>query len=756
MNVSKLKIEFLNKLQKEEYISNYLFQNIKNNIPDTIPASFNLDNYNNQVLNKECIKYKTYFDNMYNDIDPAIHLDEEQIKAILSDEEYSLILAGAGTGKTTTMASKVKFLVDIKKVNPSKILVMSYTKKATQELEKRIVVDFGIPVRVTTFHSLGLMYIREIFKEHKCYVVDSNLKNQIFLEFFKEEIFPNKERLKQLINVFTIETVANKQAFGKYFKENYAKYQTFQEYFESYKQSELQDKIDLHKWIEDGIERSLNKEVIYTIKGELVKSKGEALIANFLFRNNINYEYEKIYENLMPEHRSYRPDFTLSLHGQPVYIEYFGLSTYKDDELSRYNKIKKIKEYYHAKHHTKFIALDYQKGENLLEKLKQQLINMGFTLKEKTDEELFNFILDQNESSQFFKFRDFIYTVIERIKSSVNRSNYQEIIEDYISKLPKDEKIAAEIQYKFINDFYVYYQSKLYNSETYGFDFSDMIYYANKYINVIKNTENLNFEYLIIDEYQDISEDRYILTKQVSDKNHAKVVAVGDDWQTIFSFAGSKIEYIYNFSVYFPTAKYLRISKVYRNSKKLIEYTSKFIMENHQQIPKELISTKENKSPIKYIMFNDEEEYQKLKELIVEIHNKNKESHIMILGRTNNIIKKIYDDPILKDGIGTKIILEGSSADIDGMTIHKSKGLTSDEVIIIGLDDKFPIVKGDFWMIEIFNSHWYQEKIPFAEERRLFYVALTRTKNNVYLLVNRNPLHRSRFVNEIYNISKEK
>ena len=59
-------------------------------------------------------------------------------------------------------------------------------------------------------------------------------------------------------------------------------------------------------------------------------------------------------------------------------------------------------------------------------------------------------------------------------------------------------------------------------------------------------------------------------------------------------------------------------------------------------------------------------------------------------------------------------------------------------------------------MIEIFNNHWYQEKIPFAEERRLFYVALTRTKHNVYLLVNRNPLHRSRFVNEIYNISKEK
>ena len=127
-------------------------------------------------------------------------------------------------------------------------------------------------------------------------------------------------------------------------------------------------------------------------------------------------------------------------------------------------------------------------------------------------------MLDQNESSQFFRFRNFVYSVIERIKSSINRNNYQEIINDYISKLQASEKTAAEIQYKFINDFYIYYQSKLYNSENYGFDFSDMIYYANKYISVIKNTENLNFEYLIIDEYQDISEDRYILAKQVSDK----------------------------------------------------------------------------------------------------------------------------------------------------------------------------------------------------------------------------------------------
>lgn len=116
---------------------------------------------------------------MYKEIDDSVKLDKEQIKAILADEKYSLIIAGAGTGKNTTMASKVKYLVDIKKVDPSKILVMSYTKKATEELESRINDDFNIPV-VTTFHNLAYTYIRKIFYNRKCYVVDNNLKNKYF------------------------------------------------------------------------------------------------------------------------------------------------------------------------------------------------------------------------------------------------------------------------------------------------------------------------------------------------------------------------------------------------------------------------------------------------------------------------------------------------------------------------------------------------------------------------------------------------
>lgn len=755
--LNKVVEAFITKLNNKDYISTHIYKLIEQHHKEIIPQDFNLDAYNDEIIEKEYQIHKEFFDNMYKEIDDNIHLDKEQIKAILSDEDYSLIIAGAGTGKTTTMASKVKYLVDIKKVDPSKIVVMSYTKKATEELEKRIVLDFGIPAKVTTFHSLGLMHIREIFKDRKCYVVDDNKKEEIFLEYFKDHIFPHKDKLKELLEVFNTTTISQKWVFGSFFQENYDKYSTFDEYFESYKKYRLSEISDLKKWIYNMIDKDLNSETIRTIKGEIVKSKGEAIIANFLYKNGIEYEYEKIYKDFMPERKIYLPDFTLSLGGLPVYLEYFGLSTYDDKNLNRYNKIKKIKEEYHQKHHTTFIKIDYKKGESIINTLKEELTKLGFTPKPKTDIEIFSTILDNNKLSQFYPFKDFMLKIIDTIKSTSKRENYRQIVDTYISKLPKKEKEMALKQFKYIDEFYKYYQTKLYGSENYGFDFSDMIYYANLYINRIDTSNNLNFEYLIIDEYQDISEDRYRLTKNIVKRNTAKVVAVGDDWQSIFAFAGSKIEYIYNFMAYFPGAKLLKITSTYRNSQELIDYSGTFVMKNEDQIKKELISNKNIINPIKFITFNNEEEIEVLKGLIRNIHKTNPDHNIMVLARTNKIIDNCYNDPELKDDIGTKIKYIGyEDIDIDGMTIHKSKGLTADEVILIGLDSSFPRNHtGIFWIEGLFKNKLQEEKIPFAEERRLFYVALTRTKNYVYLLTNNDPNNRSPFINEIYSIVKE-
>ena len=741
-----MKEEFKRKVKNREYISNRLYQLVKNDYPN-----FDIEKYNNIILTFLSNKYKDYFKNMFKGIDDNIVLDDEQIRAILSDEDSALIIAGAGTGKTTTMTAKVKYLVDIKKVDPSKILVMSYTKKATQELEKRILGDFNIPAHITTFHSLGYEYIRNIFKNRKCSVVDFNDRETIFFDYFCE-IFKNKNKLNDILDTFNI-TVTNMQwVFSKWFLQNYENYNTYEELILEYKKYKINEVKSLPNgikgYIDYWVEKRINQENIITIQGELVKSASEAVIANFLYKNNILYSYEKIYTELMDNNKIYKPDFTIDIGGEEIYIEYFGL----DDEKYNKNKNEKIK--FHKEHNNKFIELDKTPLENIEKELSTKLQEFGIKLNKRSDEEIYSRILDNNKLSLIYPFKNFFYDVIDVIKESINRDNYQRIIKDYLEKL-NSEKEQAKKQYSYINEFYIYYQRQLYGAEIYKFDYSDLLYYANKYIENLGINNDLNFEYIIIDEYQDISQFKYELTKKTVDRNHAKIYAVGDDWQSIYSFSGSRIEYIYNFKDYFKDAVIFRISRTYRNSQELLNVSGEFVMRNPDQIKKYLESSKHLDKPIEFIYFDNGQEYETLKDIILNIHKNNPTHNILVLGRTNAIIKRCFDTDYFNDELGTKISFIGyEDIDLEGMTIHKSKGLTFDEVIVIGLNKSFPSSdKEIYWITSLFRYPTINERIPYAEERRLFYVALTRTKNKVYLLVNRDEDKQSVFIREIKEIS---
>lgn len=744
-----MKEEFLNKIKNNEYISNRLYQSVKDEY-----QNFNIEEYNSEVLDSLKEKYKDYFQNMFKGIDDNIVLDDEQIKAILSDEDSALIISGAGTGKTTTMTAKVKYLVDIKKVEPSKILVMSYTKKATQELEKRLVGDFNIPVHITTFHSLGLEYIRNIFKNRKCSVIDYNDREEIFFNYFCE-VFKDKNKLKDILNTFEVSKVNMSWVFSKWFLQNYEKFNTFEELIEEYKRHKIEEakksSIGIKGFINNWVEKRINSEDVVTIQGEYVKSASEAVIANYLYKNGIIYSYEKIYSELMEDRKVYKPDFTIDVAGEEIYIEYFGI----DEEKYNKNKEQKIK--FHKEHNNKFIDLDMTPIEKIEEELNKKLREYGVKYNKKTDEEIYSRILDNNKLSLIYPFKNFFYEIINVIKESVNRENYQEIIKDYINTL-KEEKNDAIKQYKYLNEFYVYYQKNLYGAEIYKFDYSDLLYYANKYIENISINNDLNFEYIIIDEYQDISQYKYELAKKTVDRNHAKIYAVGDDWQSIYSFSGSRIEYTYNFKKYFKDAVLFRINRTYRNSQELLNVSGEFVMRNPDQIKKYLLSNKHLNRPVEFVYFDDNHEYDKLKEIILNIHNSNPDHNILVLGRTNAIINRCFDTDYLNDELGTKISFVGyEDIELEGMTIHKSKGLTFDEVIVIGLNKSFPSSdKSNYWIISLFRYPSVIEKIPYAEERRLFYVALTRTKNKVYLFVNKDEIKQSVFINEIKEICYNK
>jgi len=748
-----MKEVFISKLSKNEYISNYLYEKVLESDKEIIPQYFNIDNYNFKILEQLYQENKNYFENLYKNVDENIKLDEEQCKAILADEKYSLIIAGAGTGKTTTMASKVKYLVEKKNVLPERILVMSYTRKATEELQKRIVEDFNLPVNVTTFHSLGYRYIKEIFNDRKCIIIDRNKKREIFLNYFRY-LYKDKNKIEEIVNNFNVIKNYHNFIFSKYFLTNYKKFDNYDEFLENYIRGKIAEAktLGINKVIDEWIEKQILKaENIISIKGDYVKSAGEAIIANFLYTKGIDYSYEEVYSELMDNNTIYRPDFTINYGGEKIYIEYFGLND------NNYNILKLKKEKYHYSHNNKFIEIEKMPLEKIVLELDSKLKELNIRYKEKSDVEIYECILRHNPVSQIYPLEDFLYKSVKHRKSSPFRDD-EKLIDNYINTLTGLEKNEVLIQAKYFKEFYNFYSNQLYGGENYYFDFDDLLYYSVKYIERLTRDTKLRFDYIIIDEYQDISNIKYELAYKTAQRNNANVCAVGDDWQSIYSFSGSRIEYIYNFKKYFKGAKELKISKTYRNSQELINYSGEFIMRNNDQIKKKLISQKHIESPIVKRYFDSkvdlDDEISCLKKTILEIHKENPSHTILVLSRYNTLIDKCLSDKNLIDGIGTKIIFKDfENIEIDLMTMHKSKGLTFDEVIIIGLNEAFPKVSKDLsWIEMLYKNKPIKEAIPFAEERRVFYVALTRTKNHVYLLCDKNMGKQSEFISEISQI----
>ena len=311
-----------------------------------------------------------------------------------------------------------------------------------------------------------------------------------------------------------------------------------------------------------------------------------------------------------------------------------------------------------------------------------------------------------------YELKDFL-VFLSKIKRTIIYSTY------------KKEKILLTI----ILNIYLKYNNYL--KENNEIDFDDMIILATQ---LIKKEKSIwSTRYIIIDEYQDTSQIRFLLIKEIHNKTNAKLMVVGDDFQSIYKFTGCDISLFLNFKDYFPTAKIRKIEKTYRNSNELVKVAGAFIMKNKKQLKKNLFSDKNLKKPIKIL------KYINIKKIFIEIIkelSKNRHQKIMILGRNNKDIYMILDENIKMNSNNQVIVKEYEYLDIIYMTVHKSKGLESDNVIVINLENKttgFPSKIKDEKITRLVTKT--KDIYPYSEERRLFYVALTRTKNKVFLLV---------------------
>ena len=704
-----------------------------------------VDNYNKKYTERKLIEYKDYFDNMFKNIDSNILLDNEQRKAIITDEDYSLVIAGAGSGKTTTMAAKVKYLIEKKNVKPNKIILLAFTNKAASELDSRINNDFKLGVEVLTFHKLGMNFIRKLF-DSPVKIIGEGRMYEIITKYIKEIVFPNKILLKELLELFS-----------KYvsFDERSLEFDSFDDYFRYYADKVYdKNKDNLKGYITDRIK--YRKKNYKTINGEYVKSFAEVDIANFLFINGINYNYEKTYPYKVSNNHSYIPDFTLNLFDKELYIEYYGLTTYQSDsnftvdDISFYNKLIEKKRQLHDKYKTDLIELysSYKSNTNYIKELKEEINKRNIVLTPLSNTEIFYRLIYTAQDVHFIKFAHLMMVFISHFKEKgYSLNDFDELINK-----TNDEKIKKQL--KFISKIYNYYQHEIHYN--YEIDFQDMINYAYRGMEKVKNKyKYLTYDYLIIDEYQDISKQRYNFAKRLSDLFNAKIVAVGDDWQSIFAFSGSDVELFTKFYDLMGYAEIIKITKTYRNSQELIDVAGDFVSKNTLQFQKRLLSDKHMRHPIEIVYYDeDSTNYNKayaLEHIIASIYNNNPNNKILLLGRYKDDIEEFIDSGLFKYGKHDQIICKKYNAYIEFLTVHASKGLGYDQVILLNAKNAlrgFPSQIKDEEIIKILNEEKV-EVVEYPEERRLFYVAITRTKNKLYILCPYEFNKRSDFIKEI-------
>ena len=665
--------------------------------------------HNKKYIEQQLIENKTYFDDMFKDIDNNIKLDDDQRKIILTDEDYTLLIAGAGSGKTTTITAKVNYLIEKQNIKDEEILVISFTNKAVQELTTRINKDFKHNITIQTFHKFGY----EIIKNNQKPIPKIITNNEtIIKEYIEKELINNKQLLNQFLDfyIYYFEISEEIILFNNF--DTYNKYKNKQKY------KTLKQKIEYINEIQT--KKTINQECTQNIE--------ETLIANFLYMNNIEYMYKKPYKYI----ETYTPDFTIKQNNKTYYVEQFNIN--KTNKFKFIKNIKKIRNI-HKKYKTNLIEI-YQ--ENLIEELKNKLNKNNIKQTKKSTTEIFNKLIKQEQDKTYKKFIEFIKTFISLFKSK----GYKE--ED-INKLKKT-KTREKIFINFIKELYKYYEKKL--QETNQIDFDDMINKASQIIET-KRKINLKYKYIIIDEYQDISDCRFKLIKNISTKLNNKIMVVGDDWQCIYSFASSNINLFTQFKNNVEYCETLKIIKTYRNSQQLIDIAGQFIQQNKNQIKKNLISNKTLEYPITILKYKTNQIKQKLAqslEYIIKKYGENK--NILILGRYTFDKNKIIDTKTIIEQNNKITYVKYPKVKIDYLTVHSSKGLGYDNIIIINTTDEtlgFPSkIKTDPILEQLITT---EKTIEYAEERRLFYVALTRTKNEAIILTpNKN---QSIFIKEI-------
>ena len=642
-------------------------------------------------------------------------LDKQQRRSIVSEEENCLVVSSAGSGKTSSIVGKVKYLTEIKKINPQNILLISYTNKAAAELTERM----GIAgLRGYTFHKLALDIIGQTTGQ-------------------KPSIYENTDAL--FVKIY--HELLNDKKFKKSVIEYFIDYQTPEKEWEKRKNERRQQLSEQKEVRLKATFPDMDGKTVY------VRSEQEQKICFALSSLSVKFRYEEPYEHPLVDemHSQYKPDFSIYFEQggetKRIYLEHFGVDEHglvpiwfaKDRGITyeeanqKYNDGITWKKAAHEKFSTKLLttsSADFHYSD-IREKLKTLLEKADVSIQEKTDAELYDMVLPPNSKHEKAFIR-LVVTFVTLIKSSCK--SVDEVLRQ--TKNAGDERSTFIIKNIF-QPVYKRYIEELANINQ--IDFTDAILQAT---DICRSSHPVKYDYIIVDEFQDISVDRYNFLKVLREGNPPpKLYCVGDDWQSIYRFSGSDMALFNQFSDYFGQTEINKIETTYRFGEPLVSLSSQFIQRNEAQIKKNIHPfNPQVKTELQFCDYERRDYCNVIGQLVASIPL---DKSVFLLGRYS------FDDYYLS--FMYKSVKEGNryfyligDRKIEFLTVHKSKGIEADYVIILQCNKDtygFPSLVSDDPVLNYVLTK--SDQYPYGEERRLFYVAITRAKVKTYILYDR-------------------
>lgn len=670
------------------------------------------DSLNAAFVDRELTTYADFFDSI-----ESKPLTEAQRRACVVTEDNNLVLAGAGTGKTSVMIGRAGYLMASGRARPDEILMLAYGRKAAEEMQERqdarlTELTAGSTPKIKTFHALGLEIIGTVEGKRPDLTKmseDALLYNQFVDETIASQCEEDAYREK-LIRYCGTERFPYRNWFD---------FTTEAEYLEYVRTNELR-----------------------TLKGEVVKSFEEVFIANYLAIQGVRYEYERSYETdtAGPDYRQYRPDFFLSDYG--IYIEHFALNregyppTYLDQE--KYLAGVEWKRSLHALHGTRLIeTYSYLKREDLLDStLEAALLDAGVEFDPQSTQELLEQLRQTSQVTELAKLAgDFI---------SLMKQSGLGLPQLRAKAATSIDAAHVGLLLDLVEPIYLTYEATL--AERGEIDFTDMISRATEH--VVSERYQSAYTHIMVDEFQDISPTRARLIQALlRQRPEAMLFAVGDDWQSIYRFAGSDLRYTTRFTEVFGATAVTALDLTFRFSDKLGDIASKFVLKNPAQVPKTLSSLSTQEEPAVSIVAARDARAG-LGAVLQSISDRGNgasqaPSTVLVLGRFTfthaDVDTAAYRMHLKRVHPGLKVQF---------ITAHGSKGKEADYVVILDVSQGrygFPSEKVTEPALEFLLPE--AEPFRFAEERRLFYVALTRARLRTYVVYD--PAKPSQFVSEL-------